>query len=51
MSALRGFLKQRIGVSPVKSSGAFMKLIASNDNIKDDLIESVLAGDDLLLAA
>ena len=51
VSALRGFLKQRIGVSPVKSSGAFMKLIASNDNIKDDLIESVLAGDDLLLAA
>jgi len=44
-------LKQRIDFSSVKSSDAFVKLIASNDNIQTDLIEAVLAGDELLLAA
>ena len=51
MSALRGFLKQRVDISTVKTSDAFVELVASNDNIQTDLIESVLAGDQLLLAA
>jgi hypothetical protein len=51
VSALRGFLKQRIDISSVGSGDAFVKLVASNDNIQTDLIESVLAGDELLLVA
>ena len=51
VSALRGFLKQRIDIASVGSGDAFVKLVASNDNIQTDLIESVLAGDELLLVA
>lgn len=50
VSALRGFLNLRIH-SSVESSEAFVNLVAGNDNIQTDLIESVLAGDELLLAA
>lgn len=51
VAALRGFLKERIDIAAVESSDAFVKLLAANDNIETDLIESALAGDELLLAA
>ena len=51
VAALRGFLKARIDIAAVESGDAFVKLLAANDNIQADLIESALAGDDLLLVA
>ena len=51
VSALRGFLGQRFTISAIESGEALVKLIAANDNIEMDLIESALAGDELLLAA
>ena len=51
VAALRGFLKERIDIAAVESGDAFVKLLAANDNIETDLIESALAGDELLLAA
>ena len=51
VSALRGFLRQRLDISSIESGNAFVKLIADNDNIKTDLIEAAFAGDELLLAA
>ena len=51
VAALRGFLNERIEITAVESGDAFVKLLAANDNIETDLIESALAGDELLLAA
>ena len=51
VAALRGFLKERIDIAAVESGDAFVKLLAANDNIETDLIESALAGDELLLVA
>lgn len=51
VSALRGFLRQRFDISAIMSGEAFVNLVADNDNIQADLIESALAGDELLLVA
>ena len=51
VAALRGFLNARIDIAAVGSRDYFVKLLAANDNIQADLIESALAGDELLLVA
>lgn len=51
VSALRGFLGHRFDISSVANGDAFVKLVSDNDNIQTDLIEAVLAGDEMLLAA
>ena len=50
-AALRGFLGERFDISTLVSSDDFVKLVAHNNNIQTDLIEAVLAGDELLLVA
>ena len=55
-SALRTFLllrldHPRVDISTIVSGDDFVKLIADNDNVQTDLIESALAGDEMLLAA
>ncbi len=51
VSALRGFLHQRFDIPAIVDGGAFVKLVAANDNMETDLIESAFAGDELLLVA
>lgn len=51
VSALRGFLHQRFNIAAITNGDAFVKLVASNDNMQSDLIESAFAGDELLLVA
>ena len=51
VSALRGFLHQRLDIPAIVDGGAFVKLVAANDNMETDLIESAFAGDELLLVA
>ncbi len=51
VSALRGFLRQRVDMSSITSGEDFAKQVAANDNIEMDMIEAVLAGDEMLLAA
>jgi len=50
-SALRGFLKERFDVSALENRADFAEMIVANDNIQSDLIESLFAGDEMLLAA
>ncbi len=51
VSALRGFLHQRLDIPAIVDGDAFVQLVADNDNIETDLIESAFAGDELLLVA
>ena len=51
VSALRGFLHHRFDISVIEDGGAFVNLVADNDNMETDLIESAFAGDELLLVA
>ncbi len=51
VSALRGFLHLRLDIPAIVDGGAFVKLVAANDNMETDLIESAFAGDELLLVA
>ena len=51
VSALRGFLDLRLDIPAIVDGGAFVKLVAANDNMETDLIESAFAGDELLLVA
>ncbi len=51
VSALRGFLRQRFDIPAIEDADAFVKLVAANDNVETDLIESAFAGDELLLVA
>ncbi len=49
--ALRGFLHLRFDIPANMDGDAFVKLVAANDNMETDLIESAFAGDELLLVA
>ena len=51
VSALRGFLSKRFDVAAMTTGDAFIERVVANDNVQADLIESALAGDELLLAA
>ena len=51
VSALRGFLHHRFDIPAIEDADAFVKLVAANDNMETDLIESAFAGDELLLVA
>lgn len=51
ISALRRLLTLRIDLSAVHSGAAFVSAVAANDNIELDLVESVLATEEFLLAA
>ncbi len=51
VSALRGFLHLRFDIPAIVDSDTFVKLVAANDNMETDLIESAFAGDELLLVA
>ena len=51
VSALRGFLDHRFDIPAIVDGGAFVQLVAANDNMETDLIESAFAGDELLLVA
>jgi len=51
VSALRGFLRHRFDIPAIEDGGAFVELVAANDNLETDLIESAFAGDELPLVA
>ena len=50
-SALRHFLDLRFDTSAVADGAGLATLVAANDNFRLDLIESVLATEEMLLAA
>ena len=51
VAALRRFLAIRVGGSPLADSAEFMARVATNDNLRIDLIEAVLTAPPMLVAA